>query len=357
MVDVVEALQSGTISKQLWPVVLAPTPVSDQDGTEYGFAEQQAATKIQAGFRGFKVRKANKTSKVKKPAPAPAPVDGAVYGFAEEQAATKIQAGFRGFRIRKANKKAKSADPVDGTVYGFAEQQAATKIQAGFRGFKVRKAQKNENQQDKAASGQDPVDGTVYGFTEEQAAAKIQAGFRGHRTRVELAGRRIVRSPSDGLPMCVDADGWAVSKVSSTTANGEYDTLEPISGPSQLPVGAFQTHISKIPGSKLGLSIQSQGKYNIITKVASGSAAAAASPSIAPGMRILELNGTSAVGQPKSDLVAAFGQSSEFMLMLQPPPPLNVVNWVGGEPAWLHPETLDRKAAELLLNNTENVSV
>lgn len=100
-------------------------------------SEEDAATKIQAGFRGYRVRKqlkqhcngnsatANNTMandnngqnrhKINKP-------------MDKEKCATKIQAGIRGFLVRKKQRVA--AD-------------AAVKIQAGFRGFRARKQLKN----------------------------------------------------------------------------------------------------------------------------------------------------------------------------------------------------------------------
>lgn len=108
----------------------------------------------------------------------------------EESAATKIQAGFRGYRVRKqlkdvdatpngnrlSNKthrnatncnddakchQLKSSDSLD-------IEKCATKIQAGIRGFLVRKKQK----------------------VAENAATKIQAGFRGFRARKQLRDSR-----------------------------------------------------------------------------------------------------------------------------------------------------------------------
>lgn len=106
-------------------------------------SEENAATKIQAGFRGYRVRKQLKKN-LKMPTnehhhhynhhPSSSGNNGGrriVYGKIgktltgqEEKSATKIQAGIRGFLVRKKQKLA--AD-------------AATKIQAGFRGFKARK--------------------------------------------------------------------------------------------------------------------------------------------------------------------------------------------------------------------------
>lgn len=81
--------------------------------------EEYAATKIQAGFRGYKLRKQlkNDAAKIIDSTSVHAKKD-------EEKSATTIQAGIRGFLVRKKQKLA---------------TDAATKIQASFRGFKTRK--------------------------------------------------------------------------------------------------------------------------------------------------------------------------------------------------------------------------
>lgn len=79
--------------------------------------EERAAAKIQAGFRGYRVRKGMKT-------PGVSESSGVSAGSVEAAAATKIQAGVRGFLVRRRNLK---------------EEKAATKIQAGFRGYHTRK--------------------------------------------------------------------------------------------------------------------------------------------------------------------------------------------------------------------------
>ncbi|XP_017103686.1 abnormal spindle-like microcephaly-associated protein homolog [Drosophila bipectinata] len=118
-------------------------------------SEESAAIKIQAGFRGYRVRKQihrstksssqNSTSSHRRNqrqrsqnnalmenqgnTPRPNGGDAKANGenggkSVEDRSATKIQAGFRGFLVRKQQKIAKDA---------------AVKIQAGFRGFKARK--------------------------------------------------------------------------------------------------------------------------------------------------------------------------------------------------------------------------
>uniref|UniRef100_A0A182JQ75 Uncharacterized protein n=1 Tax=Anopheles christyi TaxID=43041 RepID=A0A182JQ75_9DIPT len=100
-------------------------------------SEDDAATKIQAGFRGYRVRKqmrgqgkgsittsAGMASGIGAGTGSGAPSSVTV----EDKSATKIQANVRGFLVRKKQKMA---------------TEAATKIQASFRGFKTRKELKS----------------------------------------------------------------------------------------------------------------------------------------------------------------------------------------------------------------------
>lgn len=116
------------------------TPISAED----------AATKIQAGFRGYRVRKqlkenAHRGNGINRNGTAATkenneniqnnnnvivngkrecqPIDDILI-INEEKCATKIQASVRGYLVRKKQKMASNA---------------ATKIQAGFRGFRARK--------------------------------------------------------------------------------------------------------------------------------------------------------------------------------------------------------------------------
>lgn len=94
--------------------------------------------------------------------------------MSEEQAATKIQAGFRGLQARRSVDEKKMDNELNAykdEQEARLQEQAATKIQAGFRGFKAREEvfEKRES---------------------EQAATTIQAGFRGHMARKELKEKK-----------------------------------------------------------------------------------------------------------------------------------------------------------------------
>lgn len=112
-----------------------------------------AATKIQANFRGYRVRKQLKEStqrcrQTQQPDQQDQQQDRQqqqnqsqtkesllkrqnTQEALKEKSATKIQAGIRGFLVRKRQQ---------------AVQAAATRIQAGFRGFRTRKLLKQNGQ-------------------------------------------------------------------------------------------------------------------------------------------------------------------------------------------------------------------
>lgn len=88
--------------------------------------------------------------------------------LSEDDAACKIQAGWKGYRVRKSlqlkNRKNKSQNGTSKNENSTIEERSAARIQAGWKGFKIRKELKNAR----------------------EAATKIQASFRGFRARKEL---------------------------------------------------------------------------------------------------------------------------------------------------------------------------
>jgi len=170
---------------------------------------EQAATKIQAAFRGHQSRKESRQIKQ------------------ENEAAVKIQAGFRGHQTRKDLKERKSGDhgqqeeesenvekdgeekksvemPADDKLEdekmeeydGEKYDQAAAKIQAGFRGYKTREEMKSKSEE----NFQQEVEGKDESIerNEEEAALKIQASFRGHMARQKVEAMKSSQSVPEG---------------------------------------------------------------------------------------------------------------------------------------------------------------
>ena len=170
---------------------------------------EMAATKIQAGFRGSKVRQEMNQRKLEKDDHYEAKtisheIDIDLTDPDVEMAATKIQAGFRGSKVRqKMNQRKlknednieKMSNEVDIDLNDPEVEMAATKIQAGFRGIKTRKELSQKKDENDKSNNEYKVT-TVNKNTDdidltnpevEMAATKIQAGFRGVKTRKELA--------------------------------------------------------------------------------------------------------------------------------------------------------------------------
>ncbi|XP_060519206.1 uncharacterized protein LOC132697679 [Cylas formicarius] len=121
----------------------------------------------------------------------------------EEEAATKIQAAFRGHKTRKSMKQPAANEEREPTREELENEfrlddaelcNAATKIQASFRGHMSRKqidkkgdvscSSKEDKLNQDDAENVDNIDLTDPELN--KAAAKIQASFRGHMTRKEL---------------------------------------------------------------------------------------------------------------------------------------------------------------------------
>lgn len=97
-------------------------------------SEDDAAMKIQAGWKGYRVRKQLKNNKKTKASQQNGHSNNKSNNYddetvLQEKSAAKIQAGWKGFKIRKELKSASAA---------------ATKIQANWKGFKTRKEFKNK---------------------------------------------------------------------------------------------------------------------------------------------------------------------------------------------------------------------
>ncbi len=129
-----------------------------------------------------------------------------------EEAATKIQAGFRGHKVREEIKSKTKLD--ENSVENITEDdpkyvEAATKIQAGFRGHKVREEMKsktqlveNDTEERSADADKTEENGDAAGDDqgkEEEAAIKIQSSFRGHVARKEVAAMKSSQNIDDDV--------------------------------------------------------------------------------------------------------------------------------------------------------------
>ncbi|KAK3611527.1 hypothetical protein CHS0354_016462 [Potamilus streckersoni] len=158
---------------------------SNKERDETGREENLAATHIQAGYRGYKTRKEIKAQKASM-SKTDTKKD-SKKKMSDEEAATKIQAGYRGHKVRQNLKNSKSSTHARPKVtepkQGMDEQKAATRIQAGFRGYKTRKDMKTKKADQEPSPNR--LQGKKYGEREEKAAVQIQAGYRGYKARKE----------------------------------------------------------------------------------------------------------------------------------------------------------------------------
>jgi predicted lipid-binding transport protein (Tim44 family) len=124
---------SLSLLEELLPMHISAVHPSSPNSSQ---SEDDAATKIQAQWKGYRVRKQLRNSRRNK-------IESKMNGNSgeklsiEEKSATKIQASWKGFKTRK-----------DIQSYKIA----ATKIQAGWKGFKTRKELKNKKGTDKSKS-------------------------------------------------------------------------------------------------------------------------------------------------------------------------------------------------------------
>lgn len=122
-------------------------------------SEENAATKIQANFRGYRVRKQIKDTNGSG-VPAGADRGSAVAGSSTSPSSSASTSSTSVMMDGVVCKRSAAS----GNLLGDEREVCATKIQAGIRGYLVRKKQKLAS----------------------DAATKIQANFRGFKTRQQL---------------------------------------------------------------------------------------------------------------------------------------------------------------------------
>jgi len=172
----------------------------------------QAASKIQAGYKGMRARKEVRKIREEKEKVAKNQIDENFDIDLDDPevniAATKIQAGYKGMRARKDVKKMKDnqeeiddnkEEQIDIDLNDPEVEMAATKIQAGYKGMRDRKkvrSMKNKDENDdgdgehKEDDQVEEMDIDLNDPDVEVAATKIQAGYKGMKTRQEMKKRK-----------------------------------------------------------------------------------------------------------------------------------------------------------------------
>ncbi|XP_064651524.1 caldesmon-like isoform X10 [Lineus longissimus] len=200
---------------------------------------EKAAIKIQASFSGFKARKevkAMKEEEERERRKAEEPDEPTFYIDMDDpenqNAAVKIQANYRGYRVRATkHKKKQEEEEVDIDLTDPDVEKAAIKIQAGIRGHLTRKGMKDKEaekqatedaeapaeeeaappaeeetkQEEEAAPAEEQekkeeeeVDIDLTDPEVENAAVKIQASFKGFKTRKEMAEKKASTTEAPG---------------------------------------------------------------------------------------------------------------------------------------------------------------
>ena len=233
---------------------------------------EHAATKIQAGFKGMKARKDVQSMKegikegsdkdgaektIIPPEIKDEKIDIDLNDPDVEQAATKIQAGFKGMKARQEvtamkDAKADSAktkeinkeEEIDIDLNDPDVEQAATKIQAGFKGMKARKevhALKEDNKDikegtteevastlnessDRNLVREEVIDIDLNDPDVEDAATKIQAGFKGMKARKEVSAIKEGRKETERKEL---GEGEFKNEISITNEVIDIDLNDP----------------------------------------------------------------------------------------------------------------------------------
>ncbi|XP_046543957.1 enolase-phosphatase E1-like isoform X4 [Haliotis rubra] len=247
-----------------------------------GMREEEAATVIQSGVRGYMDRQ--KVLESKDPEEFERRQEAANERLASqevkaeeeeevdidlndpdvEKAAIKIQAGFKGFKARKEVQEVKPKDseqPQEKTEEDEIADidledpdlaSAATKIQASFRGHKARKdvtEKKAERDHDRKSEAEfvddEIVDIDLNDPDVNRAAVKIQAGFKGHLVRKNMQNYKQVEE-KDQEPETVAPEAEAEAEAIQDEDVVDIDLDDPEVGKAAVKIQAgFRGHMSR----------------------------------------------------------------------------------------------------------------
>ncbi|XP_046353038.1 abnormal spindle-like microcephaly-associated protein homolog isoform X3 [Haliotis rufescens] len=253
-----------------------------------GMREEEAATVIQSGVRGYIDRQKvletkdpeafekrqqelkERLAAEEKKAEEEEEVDIDLNDPDVEKAAIKIQAGFKGFKARKEVQEVKSKDseqPQEKTEEDEIADidlkdpelaSAATKIQASFRGHKARKdvtekkAHRDQDRETEAGYVDDEiVDVDLNDPDVSKAAVKIQAGFRGHLARKNMQNYKVEEKDPEPQTVVPEVEAETVVPEAGAEAVEDEDVVDidledPEVGKAALKIQAgFRGHMSR----------------------------------------------------------------------------------------------------------------
>ena len=204
----------------------------EQDSDEDNLKQNQAAIKIQSGYRGHRARQDVKARRQEE-------LDRKEKEKREDEAAVRIQAAYRGYNTRKAYASRREAknlvndlmanENLENDLNNTKREQAAVKIQSGYRGYRSRK-EYNTKRQNKERE-------------EEEAASRIQAGILGYQTRKTVADKKeaVENEKRDSAATRIQANyrGYKTRKeIESKVMNQlvERDTIDAVQLPDSIPI-------------------------------------------------------------------------------------------------------------------------
>nr|XP_040569707.1 abnormal spindle-like microcephaly-associated protein homolog [Lepeophtheirus salmonis] len=215
------------------------TNISEEAEENVSDDKEEAATKLQANYRGFKTRKEIKLKNQNDSLNEAATEIQSIFhqlnpniseeaeenvSDDKEEAATKLQANYRGFKTRKEIKLKNQNDSINEATkeiqsrlhqrntniseeaeenVSYDKEEAATKLQANYRGFKTRKEITLKNQNDSLNEAATEIQSRLHQLNriiseeaegnvsddKEEAATKLQANYRGFKTRKEIKAK------------------------------------------------------------------------------------------------------------------------------------------------------------------------
>ena len=163
-----------------------------------------------------------------------------------------IQAGFKGFKVRKSMKEQTTQNDELPNLCDKDVQAATLKIQAGFKGFKVRQEMKKKAE---AMPGGDDELPDLNDKDVQAAAVKIQAGFKGFKVRRDVQ-KVSTRDVAQALQIRPASGKVLETKKPPATPNPsiDFDNIPP----PALEVGTSNSNFKPLPPAAAATKLSSK---------------------------------------------------------------------------------------------------